>query len=123
MRVLIVDGCCRMRVLLSGIMTDLGFDVVEVDSARAALEQAGTGAAFHLALVNWTMPEMDGLALVGALRSLPAGSAIKIMMVTGHDDLTKIARAAVDRAGDTCLGPLTRAALIPKLQTLGLVGV
>jgi two-component system, chemotaxis family, chemotaxis protein CheY len=122
MRVLIVDDSRAMRAMLASIMVDLGFEVVEARCGAEALERVANDPV-ELALVSWHMPEMDGLTFVSALRADPNTSGTKVMMVTAHDDMAKIARALVNTTGDGGLTPLTRDAIIPKLEGLGLVAV
>jgi putative two-component system response regulator len=46
-----------------------------------------------LVVVDYFMPEMDGVAFTQALRSLPSHAATPILMLTAHSDLTLGARA------------------------------
>ena len=51
-------------------MGRLGFEVVEASDGAEALEQAcERGPLPDLALVDWNMPEMDGLEFVQAVRA------------------------------------------------------
>jgi two-component system, chemotaxis family, chemotaxis protein CheY len=69
--VLIAEDDEHMRVLLTGMVRDLGFPrAVEAASIRAALDKLGL-CEISLALVDLGLGEEDGLALITALRVHP----------------------------------------------------
>jgi CheY-like chemotaxis protein len=66
MKVLIVDGSRAMRAMLRSIMMDLGFETLEAGHGIAGLAQLDAHEDIDLALVDWNMPQMDGLEFVKA---------------------------------------------------------
>jgi PAS domain S-box-containing protein len=92
-RVLIADDSAIARETLAAIVQSLGWSAETVASGVAALqrwrEQAAAGRPFDLLLIDWLMPEMDGLAASKAVRETCAAgdSALAppiIAMVTAH---------------------------------------
>jgi two-component system, chemotaxis family, chemotaxis protein CheY len=123
MKVLIVDDSRAMRAMLKSIMTDLGFEVLEAGHGIEGLAQIEANPAIDLALVDWNMPQMDGLEFVKALRQDRRNAELKVMMVTAENDMAKMARALMVGADEYAMKPLTRDAIIAKLEMLGLVAV
>ncbi|MGD9792954.1 MAG: PleD family two-component system response regulator [Acidimicrobiia bacterium] len=123
MKVLIVDDSRAMRAMLKSIMTDLGFEVLEAGHGIEGLAQLEANPAIDLALVDWNMPQMDGLEFVKALRQDRRNAELKVMMVTAENDMAKMARALMVGADEYAMKPLTRDAIIAKLEMLGLVAV
>jgi len=120
MRALIVDDSRAMRTMLKRLMGELGFDVLEAGhglEGLAALREAGP---VDVALVDWNMPEMDGLEFVKAMRQERAYADVKVMMVTAENDMTKMARALMAGADEYAMKPLTRDMIVEKLGLLGI---
>jgi two-component system, sensor histidine kinase and response regulator len=80
-----------VRTLVAGYLTELGAVASTADSGRAALEAMRTATAedrpFAVALIDRSMPEMDGLELKDAIVGDPALSSRLILMTgVGHED-------------------------------------
>jgi signal transduction histidine kinase/HPt (histidine-containing phosphotransfer) domain-containing protein len=69
LRVLVVDDNTTNRQILRSLMTSWGADVWDTDSPAAALRKLDEDSGFELALVDFNMPEMDGLALARKIRA------------------------------------------------------
>jgi two-component system chemotaxis response regulator CheY len=123
MRVLIVDDSRAMRAMLRNMMTELGFVVLEAGNGLEGLDQLKSNPGIDLALVDWNMPQMDGLEFVKTLRQDRANADLKVMMVTAENDMAKMARALMMGADEYAMKPLTRDAIVAKLEMLGLVTV
>jgi two-component system alkaline phosphatase synthesis response regulator PhoP len=88
LRVLVVDDdpdACRN---LSDILGDVGYHVEYAHGGRAALELLTQGR-YDVALLDFKMPEMDGLALCRKIKEQSAGTVP--LLVTAH------AGAAIDQ--------------------------
>src|SRR3982751_4557510 len=95
MRALIVDDARAMRLILRQILHKLGFEVAEAAHGREALDrlrQRDVGAP-DVVLVDCQMPEMDGFALVEAVRADPDLRGLRVIMVTGEEEAAQAARA------------------------------
>jgi len=94
--VMVVDDQSTSRAILEQVVRTLDDRVVVEGFARPV--DAVVWATRHVAdlvLVDFMMPDMDGIELVGRLRSLPGYEHVPIVMVTGQDD-KKIRYAALD---------------------------
>ena len=80
-RVLIVDDNRNNRLLLKLQTERWGMFARETDSAKAALGWIGRGDPFDVALLDYQMPEMDGIALARAIRAARgSGSPVLILL-------------------------------------------
>jgi two-component system chemotaxis response regulator CheY len=120
MYALVVDDSRVMRRVVGRIVSTLGFDVLEAGNGREALEQvAAHGDAIWVALVDWNMPEMDGLEFVRRVRALPGNEDLLVMMVTAQTGAEEM-RAALDAGADEYLmKPFNEEHLRAKLALLG----
>lgn len=115
--VLVVDDDFTVRMLMREVLEQADFRVEEVENGVQAL------AVFpHLqpdiVLLDVMMPAMDGFATCTALRRLPGGEQIPILMVTGLDDLDSITRAFEVGATDFVTKPINWVILSHRLRYL-----
>jgi two-component system chemotaxis response regulator CheY len=122
MRALVIDDSRAMRLILARIARQLGFDVVEAGNGREALDRLEElDTVPELALVDWNMPEMDGLAFVVAVRRDARYRSMALMMVTTESEQSQIVRALAAGAHEYVIKPFTPDAIVEKLKLLGLV--
>jgi two-component system chemotaxis response regulator CheY len=119
MRALIVDDSRATRSLLRRTLTEVGYEVLEAGNGLEALELLGSCDPVDLALVDWNMPEMDGLELVKAMRADRTYADVVVMMVSAESDLSNVARALMVGADEYAIKPFTKDILVEKLHLLG----
>jgi len=90
-KALIVEDEVLISVIAAEALHELGFDSVEVGSAKAAVDQA-KAIDFDVALVDIGLPDRRGDELVTELRTLR--SNFPIIIATGYSD-----RALQDQFG------------------------
>ena len=101
-------------------MAQAGFTVVEAENGREALRVLEGGTLPDIALVDWNMPEMNGLEFVTAVRDRPDWRTVSLMMVTTESEQSNIVRALAAGAHEYIIKPFTPDAILDKLQLLGL---
>jgi len=74
-----------------------------------------------LILVDWNMPEMNGLEFVMAVRSDRAFDAVRIMMVTTETEQVQVIRALEAGANEYLMKPFTKDVLVAKLSLLDVI--
>ena len=121
MKALVVDDSKAMRSILKRILKDLGFEVFEAANGQEGLERLAKVGAPDLALVDWNMPEMNGLEFVRAVRSDPAYNNLRLMMVTTETETERVAAALEAGANEYIMKPFPKDALIEKLTMLGII--
>ena len=103
--VLVVDDDSTMRLLMRESLEQAGFTVEEASDGDKAIALF-TQQQPDIMLLDVLMPRMDGFATCTALRSLPAGTHIPIVLVTGLDDIASINRAYELGATDFLTKPI-----------------
>ena len=102
-------------------LRSLGFETVEAEHGRDALDVLESGETVDLACIDWNMPVMTGYDFVVAARANPAWRDITLMMVTTESEHSQIVRALAAGAHEYLIKPFTPDAIRDKLQLLGLV--
>lgn len=122
MHAIVIDDSSAMRMILKRIATNLGFDVTQAVHGRDALDKMeAAGHPFDVALVDWNMPEMNGLEFIQAVRADPRYSRLTLLMVTTESEQSQVVRALAAGAHEYLIKPFTPDAVAEKLEILGLV--
>jgi two-component system chemotaxis response regulator CheY len=119
-RALVVDDSKAMRAILRRMLRDLGYEVLEAVNGREALDCLRESGAVDLALVDWNMPEMNGLDFLRAVRKEPTYRGMIMMMVTTETEMEKVMEALAMGASEYVMKPFTKEVILEKLQILGL---
>lgn len=117
---LIVDDSKVVRKLERRIMEELGFTVTEAEDGAVAL-QICQGEKPELILLDWHMPNMDGLQFIKALRALPGGDAPKVVFCTTESDVSHIMEAISSGATEYIMKPFDAEIVRGKLQQIGML--
>lgn len=123
MRALVIDDSRAMRRIVGSTLRGLGFEPVEAEHGRHALDLLAEGPLPELACIDWNMPVMDGLEFVVQVRATPAYRDMTLMMVTTESEHGQIVRALAAGAHEYLIKPFTPDAIRDKLDLLGLLPV
>jgi predicted signal transduction protein with EAL and GGDEF domain len=85
MRILVADDDLMTRGLLKRILERAGYEVVAVDNGRAALECLASKTGPRLALLDWLMPEYDGLQVCREIRRHTEYPYIYAILLSSRD--------------------------------------
>jgi len=81
-RVLVVDDNATNRRIVTVHLDTWGMPARATESPLEALEWLKAGERFDVAILDMHMPVMDGVSLARALRPLPAGAALPLILFT-----------------------------------------
>lgn len=84
-KVMVVDDDMDIRDLVVFKLRKEGHEVTGFGDPREALA-AATTTDFDLAVLDWSMPQMDGGELCARLRELPHLRDTPVLIVTAHAD-------------------------------------
>ena len=120
MRALVVDDSRAMRSILCRHLTELGIAVEEAGTGTEALGLLDRNAPPDVMLLDWNMPDMNGLECLRRLRANPATAGLRVMMVTTESELAQVALALDAGADEYLMKPFDRRGLLEKLRLVGL---
>jgi two-component system chemotaxis response regulator CheY len=112
---LVVDDAAFMRMRCSKLLTESGYQVIEAENGVQAVEQY---RAHHpdAVLLDITMPEMDGLTALKAIRKLDPNA--KVAMVTAMGQQSTVMEALKAGARDFVLKPFQSDRVLATVKKL-----
>lgn len=103
MTVLLVDDAAFMRMMLKDVLIKGGYDVVaEAENGKVAVEKYKSCSP-DIVIMDITMPEMDGLEAVRAIKALD--SSAKIIMCSAMGQQGMVVEAIQAGAKDFIVKP------------------
>jgi two-component system chemotaxis response regulator CheY len=115
---LVIDDSRAVRIIIGNILREAGLEVVEAANGLEALAQMERHPDVGLMLVDWNMPEMNGLDLIRAVRARPTCDAVRILMVTSEAQGEQVTRALDAGANEYLMKPFNKDVLVAKLCLL-----
>jgi two-component system chemotaxis response regulator CheY len=111
-----------MRNIWKKVIANLdGSEVVEAGDGLEGLEAFKNNQPFDMMLVDWNMPNMNGLEMIGKIRE--QDKATPIIMVTTEAEKPRIIEAIKAGVNDYVVKPFTPDALLDKINsTMAKVG-
>jgi CheY-like chemotaxis protein len=79
--ILVVDDYVVIQRMLSTLLRNGGYDVVTAGSGQEALTQLNQ-RRFDLAIIDVTMPDMDGITLLEKVRMEQGNTTLPVIMLT-----------------------------------------
>ena len=122
MLALVIDDSRAVRLLIGNFLREMGMEVFEAGDGRQALEQLRLNPGLELVLVDWNMPEMNGLEFIRAVRSQRGYDHVRILMVTTETETEQVTRALSAGANEYLMKPFTKEILVAKLNLLDVFG-
>ena len=121
-RAMVVDDSRATRMILSNMLVESGFDVLQAPNGKEALDLMNRdGASLTLVTVDWNMPEMSGLDFVLAVRARPEFARVHLLMITTETEMEQMCRALDAGTDEYLMKPFTVEAVRDKLRILGVV--
>lgn len=111
--ILVVDDDPDTRAALSDVLADLGYGVDVADGGRSALELVSRNG-YGLALLDYRMPDMDGVELFVRVRETHADVVGVLITTLAADETLAAARAAGVR--EVLLKPVDFGRLLPLVE-------
>lgn len=119
MKFLLVDDSKTMRNIQKKVLSGLaGAEFAEAgDGNEAIAAMAANPSGFDLVLVDWNMPNMDGITLVRKIREKDKKTLL--IMATTESEKSRVVDAITAGVNNYVVKPFTPEALLEKVnQTL-----
>ena len=121
-KALIIDDSRAIRRILGSVVRELGFEVSEAENGREGLKTLiDMQPPAEVVLVDWNMPELNGLEFVHQLRADGRWQGVKLMMVTSVTEADQMVKALTAGADEYVMKPFTKEVLHDKMRLLGIV--
>lgn len=120
MKILVVDDSAPVRSLLRQMLRKMEHQVIEAGNGKEALEQLSIQPDVGLILLDWNMPEMNGMQLLDALGANRSAKRPHIIIVSTECEVEKIVEAMERGADEYIMKPFTKEILEEKLSILGI---
>jgi diguanylate cyclase (GGDEF)-like protein len=115
--VMVVDDDRSMLITMRTVLENDGYRIEEYENGTVALAACERGLP-DLVLMDALMPGMDGFSACKALREMPGGEHLPILIVTALEDEKSIDRAFSAGANDFIAKPVNFAVLRQRIARL-----
>ena len=116
MRILIAEDDATSRMMLVATLKKFGHDVTDTFNGQAALDALQTSGAPRLAILDWMMPELDGVEVVRRLRGGFKGPQPYVIMLTTKGEKEDIIAGLEAGADDYLTKPFHPAELRARVE-------
>ncbi len=96
LKILVVDDNVHARNILEEYLKTFNFSISLADSGKAAIQRLNSGENHDLVIIDWMMPEMDGITTLQKIREKAELVHIPVILMTafGREEVMKQAEAA-----------------------------
>jgi diguanylate cyclase (GGDEF)-like protein len=112
---LVADDDTASRLLLQKVLTKWGYDVVTASSGEEAWTILTGDDSPDIAVLDWMMPELDGVEVCRRIRALELSSPPYLLLLTGRDNKQDIATGLESGASDYVQKPFDHDELRARL--------
>jgi two-component system chemotaxis response regulator CheY len=117
---LVVDDSRVIRKVACRILEDLAFETGEAEDGLSALN-ACRAKMPELILLDWNMPNMNGIEFLKTLRRERGGDRPIVVFCTTENDVAHITEALGAGANEYIMKPFDREIIEAKLAEVGLM--
>ena len=115
MKILLVDDSSTMRNIWKKTLRIIdGVEITEAEDGVQGLVAVEESGPFDLMLLDWNMPNMDGITLLRKVREKKISTPV--IMVTTEAEKTRIIEAIKAGANNYLVKPFTPDALQSKIE-------
>jgi two-component system, cell cycle response regulator len=116
MRILIAEDDKTTRLILEGVVKKWGYEPLAVENGIAARDAMTHPEGPKLAIMDWSMPGMDGIEVCRLLRDKETSNPAYIILLTGKTDTEDIVRGLDAGASDYICKPYKNEELLARLR-------
>lgn len=116
-KILIAEDDTVSRLVLKRTLSHWGYEVVTARNGLEALAELQKNDGPRLAILDWMMPEMDGIEVCQKIRQRVEQSYIYILMLTAKSAKAELATALQGGADDYVSKPFDQQELHARLRT------
>jgi two-component system chemotaxis response regulator CheY len=117
MKVLLVDDSNSVAIVVTQMLKEAGFDCIRAKDGQDAVDILMQDNGFDIVLLDWNMPNMDGLEFLEhneKNKIVPC----PIVMMTTENKPEKIMKALEHGASEYIMKPFTQDILVTKINAV-----
>ncbi len=115
-KILVVDDDRYISAFMNIILSQGGYEVVSAKDGFECIDKAEKEKP-DLILLDFMMPNMDGLTTLASLKKSKETSNIPVIMVTSCDERNNVIRAQENGASDYVVKPIDKALLLERIAS------
>ncbi len=116
MKILIAEDNPVSSKVLESILIKWGYEVISVTNGKLALEKILADNAPKLAILDWMMPDMNGIEVCEALRHEKTKTPPYLILLTAKNEKKDVAKGLDSGADDYILKPFDRHELKARIN-------
>ena len=116
MRILIAEDDFTSRTILTAILAKWGYDPLPVNDGEAAWEAMQKPDAPKLAILDWNMPQLDGLEVCRRIRKMNTSDPPYVIILTSKGEKSDIVRGLEAGGNDYISKPYDNAELQARIK-------
>ena len=121
-KAMVIDDSRVIRMILTNTLKELGYEVCQAANGKEAMASPELESdKLSLILLDWNMPEMNGIEFLEQLRLDKSFSSVPVIMVTTETEVGQMVRALESGANDYMMKPFTKEMVADKLHVMGLL--
>ena len=121
MLALVIDDSRTARLVIGNMLRELGMEVISASNGVEALALLSKNPDVELILLDWNMPEMNGLDFLKAVRAQKSYNHVRILMATSESHTNQVNEALSAGASEYLMKPFNKDVLVAKLNLLDVI--
>lgn len=114
MKILIVDDAKSVHAFIKSLFSGLQHELSHAMNGREAIDVLSKDNSINLVLLDWEMPEMDGLETLKQIKS--RNNTLPVIMVTSKSSANNITTIMQNGASEYVMKPFTKDILFGKIS-------
>jgi two-component system, chemotaxis family, chemotaxis protein CheY len=115
---LVADDSAVIRKVARRILEQQAYEVDDASDARELMGRCDDVMPEAI-LLDWNLPDQDGMDTIKSIRAMPRGDYPKIIFCMLEHDPVQAARAIQLGANEVIMKPFDKAMLLDKLREVG----
>lgn len=115
--ILIVEDNKPIRYTLSFLLSGAGYETIEAEDAMSAMDETSCNAP-DLALLDWTLPDMDGMKLMKVWKADETTARMPVIIVSARAKESDRVTALKAGADDYVTKPFSRNELLARIEAV-----
>lgn len=114
--ILVIDDDDLNLKIVDETLSDAGYQLVLASGGQNGMDALENVKGIKVVLLDWMMPQMDGMQVLKAIRANPEHRDKVVVMLTALDTKDRVIEALQSGADDYVVKPFDAATLVAKVR-------